>query len=74
MSSPLLPSPLSLPTNLPPRSYFPGHIHAFYVEYVYYKRRDEARQGIVSAPASGIYSQKVQDGGAPRAAQPAVAV
>jgi hypothetical protein len=32
---------------------------------MYYKRRDEARQGIISAPAPGIYSQKVQDGGAP---------
>jgi hypothetical protein len=46
-------------------SFFPGHIHAFYIEYMYYKRRDEARQGIISAPAPGIYSQKVQDGGAP---------
>ncbi|KAF2201036.1 hypothetical protein GQ43DRAFT_372406, partial [Delitschia confertaspora ATCC 74209] len=44
--------------------YFPGHIHAFYVEYVYYKRRDEARAGMVSsAPAPGVYSERVQRGG-----------
>jgi hypothetical protein len=45
-------------------SYFPGHIHAFYVEYVYYKRRDEARTGIYdSRPAPGVYSDRVQSGG-----------
>ena len=44
--------------------YFPGHIHAFYVEYVYIKRRDEIRAGIYDAqPAPGIYSQKVLNGG-----------
>ncbi|KAL6706328.1 hypothetical protein ACN47E_005618 [Coniothyrium glycines] len=44
--------------------YFPGHIHAFYVEYVYVKRRDEVRGGIYSArPAPGVYSKKVQNGG-----------
>jgi len=44
--------------------YFPGHIHAFYVEYVYYKRRDEARAGIYdSRPAAGVYSDRVQNGG-----------
>ncbi|KAG6021554.1 hypothetical protein E4U41_002459 [Claviceps citrina] len=44
--------------------YFPGHIHAFYIEYVYYDRREEARQG--RAPirrAPGIYSDNVQTGG-----------
>jgi len=45
--------------------YFPGHIHAFYIEYVYFKRRDEARLGaITSPPAQGIYSDRVQAGGA----------
>jgi hypothetical protein len=45
--------------------YFPGHIHAFYIEYVYVKRRDEVRAGILDArPAPGVYSQKVQNGGA----------
>ncbi|KAF2021182.1 UPF0057-domain-containing protein [Aaosphaeria arxii CBS 175.79] len=44
--------------------YFPGHIHAFYVEYVYFKRRDEIRAGIVDARrAPGVYSSKVQRGG-----------
>jgi hypothetical protein len=45
-------------------SFFPGHIHAFYIEYVYVKRRDEVRAGIYNArPAPGVYSQKVQNGG-----------
>jgi uncharacterized membrane protein YqaE (UPF0057 family) len=45
-------------------SYFPGHIHAFYLEYVYFKRRDEAKAGVYTgAPAPGVYSQKVQRGG-----------
>jgi len=44
--------------------YFPGHIHAFYIEYQYFKRRGEARAGgIVSPPAPGVYSNKVQSGG-----------
>ncbi len=44
--------------------FFPGHIHAFYIEYVYVKRRDEIRAGIYDArPAPGVYSQKVQNGG-----------
>ncbi|KAJ4352906.1 hypothetical protein N0V95_003815 [Ascochyta clinopodiicola] len=44
--------------------YFPGHIHAFYVEYVYYKRRDEIRAGTYDGThAPGVYSQKVQNGG-----------
>ncbi|KAF2852018.1 UPF0057-domain-containing protein [Plenodomus tracheiphilus IPT5] len=44
--------------------YFPGHIHAFYIEYVYFKRRDEVRAGIYNArPAPGVYSKRVQSGG-----------
>ncbi|KAH6638753.1 hypothetical protein C7974DRAFT_409766 [Boeremia exigua] len=44
--------------------YFPGHIHAFYVEYVYYKRRDEIRDGRYDGSlAPGVYSSKVQQGG-----------
>lgn len=44
--------------------YFPGHIHAFYIEYVYYKHRDAIRAGTYDGkPASGVYSQKVQNGG-----------
>ncbi|KAK3621336.1 hypothetical protein LTR56_001284 [Elasticomyces elasticus] len=44
--------------------YFPGHIHAFYLEYVYFKRRDDMAAGIASAPAQGVYSDRVQNGGA----------
>ncbi|KAF3034489.1 hypothetical protein E8E12_003414 [Didymella heteroderae] len=44
--------------------YFPGHIHAFYIEYVYYKRRDEIRAGTYDGSlAPGVYSKKVQSGG-----------
>ena len=45
-------------------AFIPGHVHAFYVEYVYVKRRDQARAGILDAkPAPGVYSKKVQNGG-----------
>jgi len=44
--------------------YFPGHIHAFYVEYMYYKRRDEARAGVYDArPAPGVYSDRINNVG-----------
>jgi len=49
--------------------YFPGHIHAFYVEYIYFKRRHERRMGVYdSRPAPGVYSDRVQRGGEPLAA------
>ncbi|KAL4788531.1 putative stress response RCI peptide [Aspergillus varians] len=35
--------------------YFPGHIHAFYLEYVYYHRREAA----ATTPAPGSYSLSV---------------
>lgn len=41
--------------------YIPGHIHAFYVLYVYYSRRDAGGGNLDRAP--GIYSQRVQTGG-----------
>ncbi|KAJ6146965.1 hypothetical protein N7497_008947 [Penicillium chrysogenum] len=44
--------------------YFPGHIHAFYLEYVYYDRRD--RDPLTRAsqrPAPGVYSDRIQNGG-----------
>jgi uncharacterized membrane protein YqaE (UPF0057 family) len=54
--------------------YFPGHIHAFYLLFVFYKRRDEARAGIYDArPAPGVYSQRVQNGGRHRRAAPVAA-
>ncbi|GAP84202.1 putative plasma membrane proteolipid 3 [Rosellinia necatrix] len=44
--------------------YIPGHIHAFYVEYVYYDRREQAKEGrLVSRRAPGVYSDRVQTGG-----------
>ncbi|KAF2827065.1 UPF0057-domain-containing protein [Ophiobolus disseminans] len=47
--------------------FFPGHIHAFYIEYVFYKRRDEVRRGIISVGrAPGVFSERVQSGGTGR--------
>ncbi|KZF20345.1 hypothetical protein L228DRAFT_270422 [Xylona heveae TC161] len=43
--------------------YFPGHIHAFYVEYVYYHRRKYNNASQPLPPAGGIYSPKVQNAG-----------
>lgn len=44
--------------------YIPGHIHAFYLEYVYYDRREQAREGrFATGPAPGVYSDNVQSGG-----------
>ncbi|KAJ5562975.1 Proteolipid membrane potential modulator [Penicillium sp. DV-2018c] len=46
--------------------YFPGHIHAFYLEYVYYDRRDtDPLTRGAQRPAPGIYSSRVQSGGHP---------
>ncbi|KAF2220666.1 hypothetical protein BDZ85DRAFT_266946 [Elsinoe ampelina] len=39
--------------------FLPGHIHAFYVEYIYYQRKDTGETG----PAPGVYSANVQTGG-----------
>ena len=44
--------------------YLPGHIHAFYVEYVFFDRRERSRLGrLTSERAPGIYSDRVQSGG-----------
>jgi hypothetical protein len=44
--------------------YIPGHIHAFYLEFVYYERKEQAREGRFTASrAPGIYSERVQSGG-----------
>jgi hypothetical protein len=44
--------------------YIPGHIHAFYVEYIYFDRRDRARRGQLTGQiAPGVYSDRVQAGG-----------
>jgi len=42
----------------------PGHLHAFYLEWVYYDRREQAREGrYPTGPAPGVYSDHVQTGG-----------
>jgi uncharacterized membrane protein YqaE (UPF0057 family) len=47
--------------------YIPGHIHAFYVEYVFFDRREKSRLGqLTSENAPGIYSDRVQSGGETR--------
>jgi len=44
--------------------YIPGHIHAFYLEYVYYNKKEQAQQGVYdNQPAPGVYSSNVQTGG-----------
>ena len=44
--------------------YIPGHIHAFYIEYVYFDRRARMRDGaILTERAPGVYSERVQHGG-----------
>lgn len=51
----------SAPTS---NRYFPGHIHAFYLEYVYYDRREQAKVGRVNTTrAPGVYSDRIQTGG-----------
>ena len=44
--------------------YFPGHIHAFYVIYVYYNKKEQASEGFYdNRPAPGVFSDNVQTGG-----------
>ncbi|EAW14783.1 YqaE/Pmp3 family membrane protein [Aspergillus clavatus NRRL 1] len=40
--------------------YFPGHIHAFYLEYVYYHNRKGDPMARRHAP--GVYSDRIQGG------------
>ncbi|KAL8987585.1 MAG: hypothetical protein Q9169_008681, partial [Polycauliona sp. 2 TL-2023] len=51
--------------------YLPGHIHAFYILYIFYRRREAARglggldgENGGGEDAPGIYSERVQSGGA----------
>lgn len=50
----------------PSTSYIPGHLHAFYLEYVYFERRSQSHAGsvVVQRRAPGVYSDNVQSGGA----------
>ena len=46
------------------KRYFPGHLHAFYLEYIYYDRREQTKNGIPPhTRAPGVYSDRVQAGG-----------
>ncbi|KAI5854310.1 plasma membrane proteolipid 3 [Tricharina praecox] len=41
--------------------YLPGHLHAFYVEYVYYERKHDRAAGVLPVRrAPGVYSERVQ--------------
>ncbi|PWY74757.1 hypothetical protein BO83DRAFT_14682 [Aspergillus eucalypticola CBS 122712] len=42
--------------------YLPGHVHAFYLEYVYYANRN-AGSGEAPRRAPGVYSERIQRGG-----------
>ncbi|KAN0080831.1 Proteolipid membrane potential modulator domain containing protein [Elaphomyces granulatus] len=44
--------------------YLPGHIHAFYLEYIYFERRRMGPHGrLVHKKAPGVYSDRIQGGG-----------
>jgi len=44
--------------------YIPGHVHAFYLEYVYFERRGQVRRGqVATRHAPGVYSENIQRGG-----------
>ncbi|RCI08253.1 hypothetical protein L249_6234 [Ophiocordyceps polyrhachis-furcata BCC 54312] len=59
-----LPSDLFINICLTILGYIPGHIHAFYLEYIYYDRREQAREGrYPTGRAPGVYSENVQTGG-----------
>lgn len=41
--------------------YLPGHLHAFYLEWVYYERKEQTAAGrLMERPAPGIFSERVQ--------------
>ncbi|KAK9382625.1 uncharacterized protein V2V93DRAFT_365625 [Kockiozyma suomiensis] len=47
--------------------YLPGLLHALYLEYVYYSRREDAANGVINYDrAPGVYSEIIQRGGMPR--------
>ncbi|KAJ8099365.1 hypothetical protein POJ06DRAFT_256781 [Lipomyces tetrasporus] len=44
--------------------YLPGLLHALYLEYIYYSRRDDVANGVTNYdPAPGVYSDIIQRGG-----------
>lgn len=58
-TSPLIPIKPPRLTQPHTNRYIPGHIHAFYILYVYYSRADRP----TPERAPGIYSDRVQNGG-----------
>lgn len=58
------PIPMSTMHPLTASSWFPGVIHAFYLLFVYYDRRDKYKMGAPPLQrAPFVYSDKVQSGG-----------
>ncbi|KAJ5223702.1 Proteolipid membrane potential modulator [Penicillium chermesinum] len=46
--------------------YLPGHVHAFYLEYVYYQRKKlDPMAHATERRAPGVYSDRIQNGGHP---------
>ncbi|RKF58520.1 Plasma membrane proteolipid 3 [Erysiphe neolycopersici] len=44
--------------------FFPGIVHALYVQYIYYDRREKSQAGrFIADRAPGVYSERVQNGG-----------
>ncbi|EWC45018.1 hypothetical protein DRE_06298 [Drechslerella stenobrocha 248] len=44
--------------------YLPGHIHAFYLIYVYYERKEATLAGVIpQGDAPGVYSHRINTGG-----------
>lgn len=45
-------------------AFLPGHLHAFYVIYVYYSKKEQISEGLYdNRPAPGVYSSNVNHGG-----------
>ncbi|KAH0606135.1 uncharacterized protein H6S33_003796 [Morchella sextelata] len=41
--------------------YLPGHLHAFYLEWVYYERKEQNLAGrLMEAPAPFVFSERIQ--------------
>ncbi|KAH8151104.1 uncharacterized protein LAJ45_04806 [Morchella importuna] len=41
--------------------YLPGHLHAFYLEWVYYERKEQSMAGrLMERPAPFVFSERVQ--------------
>jgi len=44
--------------------YLPGHIHAFYLEYVYFQRQEQTVLGrVANRHATGVYSDRINNPG-----------